>query len=316
MRQSSARAALLLPFLAAAVFLGQFVGVGSNISTSIALLGWIALALKLSIARLGTIALAAVILATIGYVFHQPSNDRDWSPEIARLPRFEIDEDRLRIENLRDFQWESTKQFEPSWRTATYDLSQLASVDAIVVPFGPKGLLAHVMLSFGFADGRQLVVSVESRPEIGEAYSLAGGAARQLELIYLFGTEPDLLGLRILHRKNQLYLYPLDTDVPFARNLLLELCQAANRLNDSPRFYATLRRNCTTTLLRHINRIGPERIGVQKETLLPGTIGELLHRRGYIDTELDWPAAKDRFRVDDNVSLATDPSRFSETLRE
>jgi len=307
--------ALFLPFLVALAFLGQFIGIGTKVASLFALIGWSAIAWKLSVSRAGIVTLFVAALAAIGYFAHRPSNDRDWIAEIARLPSIGLYGETITVTNLRDFNWSSTTDFEEKWTTASYDLNNLESVDAIVVPFGEDELLAHTMLSFGFSDGRHLTVSVESRPEEGESYSLMGGAARQLELIYLFGTEPDLLGLRILHRGNRVYSFPLETDTDFAKNLLLGLCNEANQLLDRPKFYATLRHNCTTTLVRHVNRVRPDSIGLSTSVLFPGKIGELLHSLSYIDTSLDWPSAKERFRVDDNIELTTARSRFSDVLR-
>lgn len=307
--------ALFVPFLAAVVFLGQFIGIETKAASLLALIGWSTIAWRFAVSRVGIVTLFVTALAVIGYFAHRPSNDRDWIAEIARLPSIELEGETITVINLRDFNWRSTTDFEEQWTTVSYDLNTLESVDAIVVPFGEDELLAHTMLSFGFSDGRRLTVSVESRPEKGESYSLMGGAARQLELIYLFGTEPDLLGLRILHRGNRVYSFPLETDADFAKNLLLELCSEANQLLDRPKFYATLRHNCTTTLVRHVNRVRPNSIGLSTSVLFPGKIGELLHSLNYIDTSLDWPSTKERFRVDDNIGPKTERSRFSDVLR-
>ncbi len=303
--------ALSFPTLVAVVFIGQYLGIPTKWSVIIALIGWGVVARYCRLKHGGVVALGIGVIAIVGYFAHRPSHDREWEPEIAQLPRFQILGDSIKVENLRDFVWHSTQDFEARWVEASYDLNRLVAVDVIVVPFGERELAAHVMLSFGFDDGRQLVLSVESRPEIGESYSLVGGAARQLELIYLFGTEPDLLGLRIFHRGNRVYAFPLKADARFARALLLELCHSANQLLDEPKFYATLRHNCTTTLLRHVNRLRDEPIGFQTEILFPAKVGELLHRLGHLDTDLSWPKAKARYRIDERITNDAEMVRFS-----
>lgn len=306
---------LFFPFLGALVYIGQFVGISSGISALIASLGWVVILRLSSLQRAALIVLATTLVSTSGYFAHQPSHDRNWKPEVARLSSFQLQGPILLAKNIRDFQWSSKTDFEERWNETAYDLRSLERVDAIVVPFGDSELAAHVMLSFGFQDGRHLAVSVESRPEAGESYSLIGGAARQLELIYLFGTERDLLGLRILHRGDRVYSFPLRANANFAQELLRELCESANLLQKEPKFYATLRHNCTTTLLRHVNRLREEPIGISQEILFPAKLGQLLHRLGYLDTDLDWPDAKRRFRVDKKIHEATDLSQFSKALR-
>lgn len=281
--------------------LGQLVGIDSIWPAFIGVLGIIALARYSSI-KAATITISIVcITAIVGYAIQSPSNDRQWAPEVSRLPKIHIDENMLKVENLRDFIWESEDTFEERWTKTSYDLNELSGIEAIVVPFDESDLAAHVMLSFVFENERNLLVSVEARREIGEEYSLLAGASRQFELIYLFGTEQDLLDLRILHRGDRVYSLPIKADKRFSRELLLELSQSANQLIKTPRFYATLRDNCTTTLLRHVNRLREEPIGFSREILFPGRLGELLHRLNYLDTDLDWPDAKKSFRIDERI---------------
>lgn len=308
-------AALLLLLLGSLVVLGQFLGIPS-VWASLAALA--AGATAVALLRLRVAVMISVTLfstAAIAYLAHQPSHNRDWIPEVARLPKTTVSGDTLVVENLRDFNWRSTSDFDEQWIRETYDLEQLETLDVIVVPFGDSELAAHVLLSFGFEDGRHLAISVESRPERGESYSLIGGATRQLELIYLFGTERDILGLRILHRGDRMFAFPLKVSSNFKRRLLLELCESANQLEREAKFYATLRHNCTTTLLRHVNRLDGEKLSFAKEILFPAKLGELLHRLGYLDTDLDWPTARESFRVDTRVRKSKQLEPFSGVLR-
>ncbi len=306
---------LFVPVLVSISFLGQFVGIPSKWAALGALFFWAALAWISDLRKGGAASLVIVLIATVGYFSQRPSHERDWMPEIARLPSFELKGEKLHARDLRNFDWSSSKTFEENWTTGTYDLSHIEGVDVFVVPLGDSDLAAHVMLSFQFEDGQHLAVSVETRPEVGESYSLVGGAARQLELIYLFGTEQDLLGLRILHRGNRVYRFPLEAEKVFAKELLLELCASANDLQANPKFYATLRHNCTTTLLRHVNRLREEPFGIYKEIIFPAQLGKLLYRLGYLDTEHEWQEAKERFRVDERVRNTKDLTDFSKTLR-
>lgn len=303
---------LFLALLIAVVFLGQFTGIASAWASLIALLSW-GVILRFTHLRRATLTVCSIgLLAVTGYIFQRPSHERNWNPEIARLPHFEFDQNQLRAANLRDFTWNSSHSFEENWVEGSYDLNKLKGVNVIVVPFGDSELAAHVMLSFQFEEAKHLAVSVETRPEIGESYSLIGGAARQLELIYLFGSERDLLGLRILHRCNRVYSLPLKIEKQFAKELLLELCIAANQLQEEPRFYATLRHNCTTTLLRHVNRIETTSIGLSKEIIFPAQLGRHLHSLGYLDTDLDWPKVQERYRIDQTISKLEDLKSFSQ----
>lgn len=313
--KAAAWTTLLLLLWSSIVVLGQVIGVSSAWSTTCALAAFLPIAYCLRLKTAGSIALALTVLASIAYLSQSPSNDRDWIPSVARLPEIQIEENSLLINNLRDFNWRSTTDFDERWIERGFDLKQLNGLDVHVVPFGDSELAAHVMLSFNFANGQHLVVSVETRPEHGESYSLIGGATRQLELIYLFGTERDLLGLRIFHRHDRVYSYPIREQSGFAKTLLLELSASANQLHDQPKFYATLRHNCTTTLLRHVNRIREKPVAFHKEILFPAKLAELLHRLNYLDTKIEWPTAKEAFRVDTIMLQTENAQNFSKTLR-
>jgi hypothetical protein len=45
-----------------------------------------------------------------------PSNDRNWRPEVARLPSATLEGNRLTIRNLRNFHYRSQADFDEIWR--------------------------------------------------------------------------------------------------------------------------------------------------------------------------------------------------------
>ena len=64
-----------------------------------------------------------------------------------------------------------------------YDLRQLRSAD-LVMSYWMGPAIAHTLVSFGFADGRHLVFSLEIRKERGESFSALGGFFRKFEMTY------------------------------------------------------------------------------------------------------------------------------------
>jgi len=90
------------------------------------------------------------------------SNDRDWQPEVARLAYADVDGDRVTIHNIRNFDYRSETDFTPGWYDATFDVSQLQSVD-LIAAYWMGDAIAHIFVSFGFADGRHVAFSVETR---------------------------------------------------------------------------------------------------------------------------------------------------------
>ena len=61
----------------------------------------------------------------------EASNDREWLSDVARLPRAEIDGDRLVVRNVRNFRYAAGSEeiAEERWESRTWDLSKLEGVD-------------------------------------------------------------------------------------------------------------------------------------------------------------------------------------------
>src|SRR5262245_1705675 len=127
---------------------------------------------------------AALVLLTVVLVWWMripPSNDRDWLPDVAELPRAQLQGNLLTIENVRDFVYHGDENDVPRWETATFDLSKLEHLDMFFSFWGPTDI-AHTIMSWSFADGSALAVSIETRKEKGETYSALLGFFRQFEL--------------------------------------------------------------------------------------------------------------------------------------
>ena len=250
-----------------------------------------------------------VWLATI-----QASNDLDWLDEVSVLPRIHITKNDVKIENFRNFTWKGINNSDLNWETRNFDLTKLNELYLVVVPFGDSEYMAHTMLIFGFEEQENIIVSVETRKEKNENYSLIAGALRQLELIYVFGSEQDLLTLRAIHRNAKLYIYPIKAEPEFMISLFKDLARSANALHENPTFYRTLRDNCTSTLVKHIDRHYQQKIGVRLETVFPAQAGKLLHEFGRMDTRLSYEQAHAVSRVDDLVEQHASAKNFSVLL--
>src|SRR5262245_42760717 len=188
------------------------------------------------------------------FLFKEPSNERDWSPDQAVLPWADIGE-RVTVHNIRLCTYRSTHDYDVAHYDRTFDLALLRSVDLIVEPFAVWRGPAHVFLSFGFEGSQYLAVSVEIRKVRGEKFSALWGLFRAYEIMYVIGDERDLIPLRAIHRGDDVYLYPLRVRREGARELLLDMLRKANRLRQRPEFYNTLTNNCTTSIVGHVNKV-------------------------------------------------------------
>ena len=262
------------------------------------LLGWYLRSDK--ILAIGALIGSLAMLISLSRI--APSNNRDWATEFSVLPRVHISDQQVTIEGFRNFKWRGPQEFNPVWATRSFDLRRLESLDLIVEPFKDSELMAHTMLRFGFGENEYFIVSVEARAEKHETYDLVAGALRQFELIYLFGSESDFLTVRAVYRGARLYAYPVKAERKFIADLFRDLASSANALHANPKFYQSIRYNCTTTLVKHFDRQQhQEHIGLRYETLFPALTGKLLHRMGYMDTAYSYEEAKEYFRVDERI---------------
>ena len=245
----------------------------------------------------------------------EPSNDRDWRPEGARLAYATISGDEVTLHNIRNFDYRTETDFVPAYYDRTFDLKQLDSVDLIASYWmGPA--IAHVFLSFGFA-GDYVAISIEARSERDEGYSSVKGFFRQYELLYVVANERDVVRIRTNYRRDpeeDVYLYRLRGSREDARRLFLEYLGQINRLKDHPEFYNTLTTNCTTNIWLN-SRVVPGRPPYSWRILVSGYVPELLYDKGRLDTGLPFAELRRRSRINDVARAADAAQDFSRRIR-
>jgi hypothetical protein len=176
--------------------------------------------------------------------------------------------------------------------------------------------VAHTFLTFGFADGAHVALSVEIRKEKGERYGPVKGLFKQYELMYVIADERDLIGLRANHRKDDVYLIPGRTTPEKRRELFLDMLGRAAGLARRPEFYNTLTSTCTTNLVAHINRISPRGVPFSLKTLLPEHVDRLAYDLRLIDTDLPYEKIRERYRINEAAGRYRDRADFSRGIRE
>ncbi len=244
-----------------------------------------------------------------------PSNDHDWVAEHQKLAYARLQGNQLQIENVRHAEFFSYRDCLVEYDNRTYDLSQLRTVDFVMVPFNESPALAHTMLSFGFADGEYLGVSVEVRLEKGESYSPTLGLFGQFELIYVIADERDLIRVRTEYRDVDVLVYRTNATPEQARRLLVDVMRRVNKLHDEPEFYDTLSNNCTTNIVRHINTLAPGSIPSDYRILLPGFADQLAYDLGLIDRSRPFAEVRKRARINDLALRYKDDPQVSQRIR-
>lgn len=245
---------------------------------------------------LALLTAAMAILAALGFIFlvavwlriHKlrPSNDRSWVNDNDRNATIEFDGDIVRIRNVRDFDWRTTKDFDEQWVDQEYDLREVESIWLTLEYFDPRmRQMAHTILSWGFADGRRLACSIEVRREKGERYHPVRGLFREYELIYVWATERDVIGVRTRCRKNSVtHLFrAVVLGEGNERRMLESYLRRTNDLVETPEWYNTLTNTCTTNIVRHVNEVYPGRVPRAISVLMPGLSPTMLKRANLIE---------------------------------
>ena len=264
--------------------------------------------------RMGWVAAGASAIVAIWFASIRPSHDRPWRPEVAVLPHAIIDGDRVRITGVRNFDFRTRDDFTTRYEQREFSLARVTSVD-LFLSYWNVGPVGHTFVSFNFDDGTpRLCISIEARPEVGEAFAPLQSMFKQFEMVYVVGDERDLVGSRAGHRDEELFLYPIRATPEGARRLLAVYLERINALAERPEFYHLLKNNCTVNIVRYANAAGREG-DFDMRHLLNGWVDGYLYAAGYVDTTLPFEELRRRSRITDVARDAKDTPDFSRRIR-
>ena len=259
------------------------------------------------------ITLGGFVLVLACWFILQPSNERDWQPDVARLASAEIDGNRVTLHNIRHCDYRSETDFDVRYYDKAIDLDQLRTAEMFLVYWGSPHM-AHTMISFGLEDGGYLCFSIEARKEKGEGYSAIKGFFRQFELIYIVADERDLVRLRTNYRKGEeTYLYQSRMTPDQIRTFFLAYVQRLNQLRDRAEWYNALTENCSTAI--RTQRAAHDRAPWDWRMLANGHLDELLYERGTITTNLPFAELKQRSHINGRAQAAGQEPDFSQLIR-
>ncbi len=243
----------------------------------------------------------------------QPSNNRDWLPDVAVLPYADINGDQVVIHNIRNCDYRTETDYDVHYYEKAFDTGQLRTVDLLLVTWGSPDI-AHTMVSFGFTNGTYVCFSIETRKEQGEEYSALKGFFRQFELTYVIADEQDLVRLRTNYRKGEeVCLYRLQATPEQARKLFFDYLHRANELREHAEWYNALTDNCTTAI--RTQRAATDRAPWDWRMLLNGHLDELLYERGAIVTNLPFAELKKLSNINARAKATGPAADFSAQIR-
>lgn len=246
----------------------------------------------------------------------RPSNDRQWRPEVAALPYATIDGNLVTVHNIRNFDYRTETDFTPAYYDATFDITKLDSVDMFAIYWmGPQ--IAHGIISFGFADGQHVAVSIEARSSLGEGYSTIKGFFRQYELHYVVADERDVIRLRTNYRHDpveEVYLFHLVATPADTRRAFMNYINKINSLKEHPEFYNTLTDNCITGIWRNAKGTAGQP-SFSWKLLLSGHAPEYLYEQGTLDTRMPYAQLRERGHINARALAADQAQEFSQRIR-
>ena len=214
-----------------------------------------------------------------------PSNDRSWVNDNQRLTNIEINGDKAHIKNVRDFNWRSTKDFDEHWVDMSVDLDKVSKIWFVLEYFSPERKeMAHTILSYEFEDGTRLACSIEVRKREGVRYHPLKGVFRTYELIYVWGTERDVIGVRSrCRKKSKTHLFEGVVLGPGNERRMLEsYIRRTNKLANEPEWYNTITNTCTTNIVNHVNEVYPGRVPWAIGIMMPGLSPKMLLRNNLV----------------------------------
>jgi hypothetical protein len=267
------------------------------------------------ISKWSAIALGAwlIFLVALTLLF-RPSHDRVWEPGHEALPLITIQDEQVTITNYRHFKWTGALEAARDYETRSFSLADITSVSVLISHFSDFEGLAHIFLSFELVSDTPVVVSLETRREVGEEFSPILGIFRQFEIIYVVGDERDLVGVRTDHRDERVYLYPTKATSEQAQALFLRLTEKINGIYAKPQMYNTLLRNCTNEITREVEKMTELSFPLTWKTILPGYFDEVLYKMGIIDNSLPFPETKQNQLID-NSKVSASSDSYSQDLR-
>jgi hypothetical protein len=263
---------------------------------------------------LGVIAFAVALVGLLlWWTRLTPTNDHDWADDVAQITTGTADGSRVTLHNVRDFDWRSQTDYTQRWETRSYDLDHVRTVDMIMSYWkGPA--IAHMLISFGFDDGEQVVFSVEVRRQRTQAFSEIGGFFKEFELSIIAADERDVVRLRTNVRGEDVYLYRLQLPQEAMRSLFLGYVGEANSLIDSPRFYNTITVNCTTLVYQMMKRI-VGRLPLDYRLLFSGYLPEYVYRVGGLDHRYSLEELRRLGGITERARLSDRSESFSADIR-
>jgi hypothetical protein len=218
----------------------------------------------------------------------EPSIEREWDEDVRVLAGVErLPGGVVRLTGVRDWRYTRDSVLAKDYFAWSYDPSDVQGLWMYEQELGFGGRVAHTFLIFEFPESygsaRWLGLSVETRREVGESYSLVGGMMRTFEVTHTWGTERDLVTRRVELLDYPLTRYRLSVPDELLGRIFEQFVEETASLATTPRWYNTLTTNCTSSLASYVNEVKPGAVPWSFSLVLTGRADTYLAELGYLD---------------------------------
>ncbi len=253
----------------------------------------------MKIFRRSLLALLAITLLLLFFISsREPSLDRSWDEDVSVLAGVDIAADEtITLTSIRDWHYAVNSITSKSYFDTSFNPNDIVAMWMYEQQLDASGLIAHTFIVFEFDESygraRYLGISVETRRELGETYSIIGGALRSFEITHIWATEKDLVTRRVQFLDYPLTRYRLDIPAEYRSRIFLKFAEETRSLATQPRWYNTASNNCTSSLIKYVNESEPGAIPLHYSYALTGKVDEYLEELGYKAANFSLPITRE-----------------------
>ncbi len=232
--------------------------------------------------------IALIILLIVS--MRTPSLDRVWDEDVEVLASVDIAADQtITLMNVRDWQYAINTITGKNYFDQAFDPNDIVNLWLYEQQLDTAGLIAHTFVVFEFDDSygraKYLGLSVETRREQGEEYSVVGGALRKFEITHIWATEEDLVTRRVQFLDYPLTRYKLDIPAAYRAQIFRKFAEETRSLASQPQWYNTVTNNCTSSLIKYVNESEADAIPIHHSYVFTGLVDDYLEELGFKSTD-------------------------------
>ncbi|HOY79030.1 MAG TPA: DUF4105 domain-containing protein [Hyphomonadaceae bacterium] len=195
-----------------------------------------------------------ILTLIVGFMIYMssatPRLDRDWTENLAVMPKVTINGDDFALDPVMDWTYTADSIATKDSISFAAKISDVKNIWLMVEPQPGQPYAAHTLLLFEFPDDRIVGLTVEARLEKDETYDAVEGMLNKYELAYMWNTAREVLERRAVYLDKDIYIYPLTLSGEQKQAFLRGLLERSVDIQIHPRFYNTLFSNCTNELAK------------------------------------------------------------------